>query len=147
MCLGSYLSQKTWPQAKTKNAANKQMSVLVHSVRAPPPSHIAENGDLVEYTDEDLVRDRNTEMRRVLTQVTQVNEMMLDLNTLVLQQGDDIDHIESLVQASIVNTEKGVEALAVAESRQQADTGCVAKTTAGSFVAGAITVLALVVLL
>jgi len=66
-----------------------------------------------------LILDRDKDIRDIERQVVEVNEIFRDISTLVVEQGQMIDSIESNIESGVQNTTKGVEDIQKASKYQR----------------------------
>ena len=72
---------------------------------------------------EDALRDRSRDVREILDNVTDINEIFQHINQLVGEQGEQLDTVAVNVENAEEKTRKGVENLREAQ-RQQRQTKC-----------------------
>ena len=65
---------------------------------------------------EAIIQERNEEIEQIFKDVQDINEIFRDLNKLVLEQSEPIIVLEENIDSSVKSTEKGVDALKIAES-------------------------------
>jgi len=66
-----------------------------------------------------IILDRERDIREIEKNVIEVNEIFRDLSALVVEQGSMIDSIESNIESSVEHTSKGAEELVKASKYQK----------------------------
>ena len=74
--------------------------------------------------DEQLIDNRNNEIKKIANDVVEVNGLYQDINNLVVYQSDILNNIEYHVEQANVNIEKGVEQIIIAKQHQRCTRKC-----------------------
>lgn len=92
----------------------------------------------MQSIDTEIIQERNREVKKVVSQLQQLNETFCDLQHLVKEQSEIVESIETFVARTKEHTEKGEKNLKKAAASQESSTSCFLKSILGAFSGGVI---------
>uniref|UniRef100_A0A4W5QCJ7 Syntaxin-7 n=1 Tax=Hucho hucho TaxID=62062 RepID=A0A4W5QCJ7_9TELE len=120
--------QKTQRQAAQKEKAfvarvrsESRVSVMFALGGSPHLPHVQSQSQEVAITEEDLqlIQERETSIRQLESDITDINEIFKDLGMMVHEQGDVIDSIEANVETADLHVQNAIQQLAQAADYQR----------------------------
>mgnify|MGYP002075518990 CR=1 FL=1 len=86
--------------------------------------------------DDNLIIERNNEIKKIEQDLLDINEIMMSLNTLVAEQGEIIDIAEKNIENTVENTTEAVEHLKKAEEIEISTRRTTVATVTGATIGG-----------
>ncbi|XP_066555315.1 syntaxin-7 isoform X2 [Amia ocellicauda] len=84
-----------------------------------PPSYVQTQADAITEEDLMLIKERETTIRQLESDILDINEIFKDLGMMIHEQGDTIDSIEANVECADVHVQSATQQLARAADYQR----------------------------
>jgi len=73
----------------------------------------------LDEVDQRLIEEQNQDIKNIESDLQALNELFVDVNTLVVEQGEQLNVVETNVTSADIQVQKGTEELTVADKFQK----------------------------